>query len=309
MLMGVYYLYAMCGFDSRKAQRLSRSLKVAGYLLASVIVVNYFVSDLSAYDMRSAQIENERNLALPLLPMAGVLAVADAVTSTRAWPTVIRGFGTVLIITAILMTVTRAMLVAFILGAAATVMLLVRRASTVAKPALVRRVLTIICLFAVVAIPFTPKWLERFSMERIEDVQVISGRLDEYDAFFELFLSQPLFGAGMGHVATDPQATSYMLRTQGVARPHSHFFFLAGTTGAVGIVLYYSVLGSAMMRLWASTRNAGHDINALACTAGMLGAGIAGMLYTFTTTMYNTLSYNIFLGVLFFLARFQWKPS
>lgn len=309
MLMGMHYLYVMCQFDSRQALRLSRSFQAAGYLLASVIVANYFFSDLSDYDMRSAQIENDRNLALPLLPSAAVLALSNALTSTRAWPTFTRYLGTVLIVVAILMTVTRAMLVALILGATVTVLMLVRRAPKATKAVSIRHALAIICLCVVVALPFIPRFVERFSMKRMEDVQVISGRLDEYQAFFDLFLARPVFGAGLGHVATDPQATSYMLRTQGVARPHSHLFFLAGTTGIVGMVLYYSVLGSALLRLWDSSRTAGHDIHSLACIVGMVGAGIAGIVYTFTTTMYNTLSYNMFLGALIFLSRVPWKPT
>lgn len=305
-LLGVYYLYALCGFGSSATVRLSHFVKVAGYLLASVIIINYFVSDLSAYDMRSAQIHNERNLALPLLPIAGVIALSDALTTSGPRPAATRVVGTIFIVTAILMTVTRAMLVAFIVGAALATLLLLRHAAPAVRRRAIKRSVAVACLGTASAMPFVHQWWQRFSLEKVEDVRVIAGRLDEYGMFLDLFTTSPLFGAGIGYVAIAADAASYMLSTEGVARPHSHLFFLAGTTGITGMILYYSVLASALRRVWMSCRTARRDETAVACLAGLAGGGVAGILYTLTTTMYTTLSYNIFLAVLIFASRVRW---
>jgi O-antigen ligase len=306
-LMGVYYLFALRSFDLLDVRRVVWVVTVSGVILAFTIIIVFFVGDLAQFDMRASQIADERNLSLPLLANAGVLSLCYALTSVRRKRTALAwAVGAVVILVAVLMTVTRALLMAYLVGAAATVMLLVRRATRSVRGVVIRRLLAGAVLCSLVGIPFVPRWMERISGGDERDIATVLGRLDEYRAFYEAFLSSPLLGQGMGYVVTDSAAVGYQMRTEGVMRPHSSLVFFAGTTGLVGLLLYYGLLSSAFKRLWRASYAVG-DTDNLALIAGMAGAGIAGVLYTLTSTTYSALSYNIFLGILMFTASITGK--
>jgi hypothetical protein len=301
-LMGLYYLFALHSFDLLGVRRLVCVVIVSGVMLACTIIIVYLTGDLEQFDMRSSQIPGERNLSLPLLANAGVLSLGYALTSVRRRRTTLaQALGAVVIFVAILMTVTRALLIAYLVGAAVTVMLLVRRSTRSVRGVVIRRALAGAVLCSLAGIPFVPQWIERISGRDERDIVTIIGRVNEYRVFYEAFLSSPLLGQGMGFAVVDYESIWSQMRYGGVARPHSHLFFFAGATGLVGLLLYYGLLSSAFMRLWRASYTV-RDTDNMALIAGMVGAGIAGILYTLSSTTYNALSYNIFLGILMFTA-------
>jgi O-antigen ligase len=307
-LMGVYYLFALHSFDLLDVRRLVWVVTVSGVMLACTIIIVYFMGDLEQFDMRASQIADERNLSLPLLANAGVLSLSYALTSIR-WgrTTLVQAIGAALIFVAILMTVTRALLIAYLVGAVATVTLLVYRSMRSVRRMVILRALVGAVLCSLLGILFAPQWMERISGGDERDIATVLGRLDEYRAFYEAFLSSPLLGQGMGYVVTDSEAVGYQMRSVGVMRPHSSLFFFAGTTGLAGLILFYGLLGSTFVRLWRASCTVVGDTDSLALIAGMVGAGIAGIFYTLTSTTYNALSYNVFLGILILTAWIMGK--
>jgi O-antigen ligase len=238
--------------------------------------------------------------------MAGVLTLAYALTAPRGRRARVAAGAAALMFVAILMTVTRAMLLAYLVGALLSTVLLFRRSPRSLRAMMGRRILSGLLISAVLALPFVEQWMDRVNPASVDDVGTILGRLDEYTAFFHAFVSSPVLGQGMGHLATYPSDFDFILRDEGITVSHSHLFFFAGTTGIVGVLLYYALLGIALMRLWRRTRAAAETAN-LTAVAGMAGAGVAGILFTLTSTTFTTLSYNLFLAVLVYCAWTDWR--
>jgi O-antigen ligase len=308
VLLGVYYLIAMVRFNVRHTRLLVNMLAVSGVVLAGTIVVNYLVSDLSLLAMRSTAIEGSRTLTLPLLAMAGVLTVAYALTAPRGWRAWIATGAAALIFAAILMTVARAMLLAYLVGAALSAILLFSRAPRSLRRTICRRFLWSLLVFGVLALSFAQQWLNRIDPANVGDVATILGRFDEYRAFYNAFTSSPVLGQGMGYVARYPSDFDFVLRDEGITVCHSHLFFFAGTTGIVGVMLYYGLLGTALLKLWRRVPTLGESAN-LVAVCGMVGASIAGIIFTLTSTTFTTLSYNLFLAVLLHCAWFDWRTD
>lgn len=304
-LLGLYYVFALHRMNERETRSMIGALAVSGLLLGAVVILNFFFGDLTDYDMRSAQIEGDRNLALPLLAMAGVLSLAYALVLRTSILALLSFISTGVIVVAILMTVTRGLLIAFVIGAGATFVLLLASTRKATRLRILGRTFLGVAVLAALALPFAAQWLERLDPADEQDLVTITGRLDEYAAFFNAFLTSPVIGVGMGQIIVDPSSFVYPLGFEGIARCHSHLFFFLATTGIVGLCLYYALTGAAFVKLWKQCRRATGHVSEQAAAAGLFGAGVAGFVYTMSTTMFNTLSYNIFWAVILYTA---WNP-
>ena len=307
VMLGLYYPITLQRQNAGLAGRLVLMLAVSGVVLAAVVVGNYFLGDQASTAGRSTGIEGDRTLTLPLLPMAGVLSTAWALAAPKGLASRSWSVAALLIAIAIIMTVTRAMLAAYLIGTAVAAGILLWHGDSATRRRTGRRLLA--GLFAVMALgaPLMAQWLDRLDPDSQGDVGTILGRLDEYTAFLDAFIASPLLGKGMGYLATYPSDFDWTLRDTGITVCHSHLFFFAGTTGVVGMVLYYGLLATGLWRLAAKARAVRTDPLRLGAVVGMTGAMVAGVLFTLTSTTFTALSYNLFLAVFLFCASIDWR--
>ena len=306
VMMGVYYLIALRCLSAHTLSTLVVMLALSGVVLGLVVLVNYFVGSQSGPMMRSTGIEGERSLTLPLLPMAGVLVTAWALGALQGRVARLWGVAALVMVLAIIMTVTRAMLLAYLIGVAAAIFVMSRHGGAAMRKRIWQRLLVGMLIVLVLAAPLVAQWVERLDPTSEGDVGTILGRLDEYTAFFEAFAASPLLGKGMGYLASYPSDFDFVLRDNGITVCHSHLFFLAGTTGLLGMFLYYGLLVSGWFRLLGQANRAGQQPDRLMVIAGMAGAVLAGVLFTLTSTTFTALSYNLFLGVFLICASTEW---
>ncbi len=73
------------------------------------------------------------------------------------------------------------------------------------------------------------------------DPQFSSDRLNLYGIGVDLFMSAPVTGVGLGNFARASGQSQYS---------HSDYMEILSTTGAVGFVLYFSIYGVVLWRLW-----------------------------------------------------------
>jgi O-antigen ligase len=206
------------------------------------------------------------------------------------------------------MTVTRAMLLAYAAGGTLVVWQLASRGVNRRQRRRMVRIIAVLAIaFIVLALPFAESWLGRIDPESVGDVATILGRLDEYAAFVEGFLDSPIFGRGLGHSFIYPSLFDLTLSEVGITVCHNHFFFLAGTTGLVGIALYYSVFVVGMVRHWRVANGTSLGRETQGYVIGSLGAALAGMLFTLSSTTFTTLSYNLFLAIFLHTAQVDWS--
>jgi hypothetical protein len=308
LLLIVYYLISVERFSVTQTKRLVLAFGLSGVVNSAVVVGNYFVGDTSAVGMRSTVIEGSRTLTLPLIPMTGVLFFSLLLTARHARSVLIFTVLAAVCVVAILMTVTRAMLLAYGVGAVLVLWMLIIGKSDGCQR---RRALARLGFFAVaivfLALPFVAPWLSRLDAGSEGDVATILGRFDEYAAFLEGFFHSPIFGVGLGHLFVYPSAFDLTLSEQGITVAHSHFFFLAGTTGLVGVLLYYTVIGIGIARHWKSSKKVWKEDGTKGYVIGLLGAAVAGLLFTLTSTTFTTLSYNLFLAIFLHSSRLDWS--
>ncbi len=306
VMLGVYYLITLRRLSAHMLHILVVMLALSGAVLGLIVVVNYFAGSHSGPMMRSTGIQGERSLTLPLLPMGGVLVTAWALGTVRGLTGRLWGAAALIMLVAIIMTVTRAMLLAYLVGATAAIVVLLRHGDAAMRRRIGQRLLVGTLLVLVLAAPLLAQWVERLDPASEGDVSTILGRLDEYSAFFDAFASSPLLGKGMGYLATYPSDFDFALRDNGITVCHSHLFFLAGTTGLSGMLLYYGLLVSSWLRLVAQAGRVVQRPDRLMPIAGLAGAVLAGVLFTLTSTTFTALSYNLFLGVFLACASTDW---
>jgi O-antigen ligase len=308
MMLGVYYLLAIVRPSTIFVQHVVTMLAWSGALLGLIVVANYFLGTSTAPQMRSTGIQGERTLTLPLLPMAGVLLAIRAMQARSRSDMLISASAAVLILMAIVMTVTRAMLAAYLVGLVLALLLMLRHAQAGLRQQILRRLTIGLLVSAAASAPMLASWVERLDPANEGDVGTILGRIDEYTAFWTAFTESPLLGLGMGHLATYPSDFDWTLRDTGITVCHSHFFFLAGTGGIVGMALYYGLLVQALLRLLGSLANASRTApDRMATVAGLAGSVVAGVLFTLTSTTFTALSYNLFLAIFLFCATTDWS--
>ena len=308
-MLGVYWMFALIRPNAADVRLLLACCGVAGTLLGCAVIGNFFIGDTSSSAMRSTGIEGSRTLSLPGLPMGAVITFALSLSSPskaqrRRW-----GLMTLICATAVLMTVTRAMLLSFLLGCVVTFFLIYRRADAPTRRGIGRALVLGLIVTIAIGAPMLSSWLDRLDPANEGDVGTILGRFDEYSAFLEGFAAAPLLGQGMGHVFTYPSDFDWTLRDSGITVCHSHLFFILGTCGLVGVGLYYSLLASTLWRLLRKAGLRHLDITSIGVLAGAAGSFVTGVVFTLTSTTFTTLSYNIVLAVLMLVAQTRWVDA
>lgn len=308
VMLVVYYLISMQNLGVIQTRRLIMAFGISGVIISGMVVLNYFLGDTSATDFRSTNIEGSRTLTLPLIPMAGVLFLSLVLTTQRRRTMIVYVALAAICIVAVIMTVTRAMLIAYIVGVAIVLWRLTSGSSNHQR----RRVLKLVTIFTVLvvllAIPFFSSWLNRLDSGNEGDVATILGRFDEYSAFLEGFYSSPIFGQGLGHLFFGRLSLyDLTLSENGITVCHSHFFLLAGATGLVGMLLYYTVIGAGIVRHWRVSKKMPSVDDSRGYVIGMLGAAVAGFTFTLSSTTFTTLSYNLFLAIFLHTSRLDWR--
>lgn len=310
VMLGLSYALALLRPSGAFVVQLVGMLAWSGVMLGLVVVANYLLGGADAGQQRSTGIEGVGTLTLPLLPMAGVLLIARALQVPPGRALVLNGGAAMLMLVAIVMTITRAMLAAYLLGMLVAVLLMLRHAQRPLRRQIVQRLAAGLLLALLASLPMLAPWLERLDPASEGDIGTILGRIDEYTAFWTAFTDSPVLGRGVGYLATYPSDFDWTLRDSGITVCHSHFFFLAGTGGIVGMALYYGLLGTALLRLLhrlpAAARRA---TSRLATAAGLGGAVVAGIAFTLTSTTFTALSYNLFLGVFLIAATTDWSAE
>jgi hypothetical protein len=308
VLLAVYYLISVQGLGVIKTRRLVMAFGVSGVVISMLVIGNYFLGDTSASDMRSTSIKGSRTLTLPLIPMAGVLFLSLTLTTRHRRTMLVFATLATICVIAVIMTVTRAMLLAYCAGIAIVFWLLITGHSNHHQR---RHVFKVLGYFATAVLllstPFIAPWLSRLDPESEGDVGTILGRFDEYAAFLDGFFNSPIFGQGLGHLFVYPSLFDLTLSERGITVCHSHFFFLAGTTGLVGMLLYYTVIGAGIMRHWKMSRSMSMGDDSVGYVIGMLGAAVTGLLFTLSSTTFTTLSYNLFLAIFLHTSRLNWN--
>ncbi|MGQ0703332.1 MAG: O-antigen ligase family protein [Gemmatimonadales bacterium] len=248
----------------------------------------------------------QRTLIYPLLAIGGTVAFTRLLGDQR-WPRrLAAGVVFLFALSAILLTVTRAMLAALLIGCLASLgaLALVRRGRQLVGVLASAVAATVVGLALVP--PFLTRWEARLSSENLEGISTLVGRVEEFRAFWTEFRQSPLTGQGLGHQFGDPTSSDIGLATVGLTLPHNHLAFVAGTLGVVGLVLYYGVLvgalgrGARLLHRWRREPQVYTLI--LAILAG-LGAGLT---FTMASTTYTALSYNYFVAFAVYALRLRW---
>jgi O-antigen ligase len=308
-MLGTYLLLVASRLDGTDQSRLLQMFGLSGVLLAVAVIVNYLVGDLSAFAMRSTGIEGQRTFTLPILPVSGVLLTAWALSASSRKQAYLSAAASMMVVTAIFLTVTRAMLLAYLLGSILGVVYMYRYGDQKLRRQIVLRGSAGLAIVGFLTLPVLAQWAERVNPESTGDVATILGRLDEYAAFLEAFLESPIVGKGVGYVATYPSDFDHTLRETGITVCHSHLFFFAGTTGILGLILYYGFLTIGLRDLWRQAKHLRNDADAIGEVAGLAGAVVAGIVFTLTSTTFTTLSYNLFLAIFLYRARSGWRKA
>ncbi len=246
---------------------------------------------------------SQYTLTLPHLPIA--LAASLPLAFAHPNSAIRRRFLLILpiIATAIAMTVTRAMVIAVILSGLfswfvviyLTKIRILRSASDLGLIFSLGIVSLIISYEGVLAL--IDAVFERSTVGSSEDVNTILGRFDEYSAALEGFVSSPLIGQGIGNRFWFSSEYDLALSTLGTPSPHSHFFFILGATGIIGLILYYSLIASSALKLTNYFRFNRDDSQELIVTRLAIQSGfLAGFIFTLSSTTFLTLGYSIFFA-------------
>jgi hypothetical protein len=240
----------------------------------------------------------------PILPMGAVAAFTLLLFGHQHRPRY--GLAFLLCSLAAVLTVTRAMVLVMLVGCILAILStpFVRAAGRQGggMGAVIRAVL-ILAAGAFASTPWWGTWAQRISPDSTEDIGTLVGRLQEIEAFLQAFYGSPLLGRGLGSRIYNFESIDLALQLGGLTLPHNHLAFFAGTTGLVGIVLYYSVVLSAPLRLCMSALRGrvSPEHGPMALALGL--AGLVGIAFTLSSTTYSTLSYNLTLSIVIFASR------
>jgi len=301
--LATHYLLALAHAGPEDAHTLGLSTIVAACVVALLIVVVGGAPN-GADTGRATGIDGARTLIYPVMPMGAVAAFTLLLFARRHRPRYAIAF--VLCSLAAVLTVTRALLLALLVGCVLAV-LATPFVRTVGKQgggtaALLRAVL-ILAAVGLASAPWWATWAQRISPDSAEDLGTIVGRFEEIAAFLQAFSDSPLLGRGIGSRIFNPESIDLALRLDGLTVPHNHLAFFAATTGVVGMALYYWVVVGAPLRLCMAVLR-GRVSRADAPMALALGlAGLVGLAFTLSSTTYSTLSYNLALSTVIFASR------
>lgn len=308
IMLGAYYLFVVAALEERHVGVFLDVTLLAALVLSGLF---WWVGLSGGYLLsgdRVAVIEGggQRALSYPVLAMGGTIAFVRGLVATSAPRRVGYSLSFLAILSAVMLGVTRAMLGALLIGCL-TALVVLGIALRGRRLAVLGGALIAAALGAVVFLPFLGKWQGRLSAETLESSTTIVGRVEELRVFGEGFLASPVIGQGIGHQFADPSSLDLVLATVGLALPHSHVAFVAGSMGLIGLLLYYGVIGAALVRaarLMARLRSQPEEFAVLLALSAGLGTGL---LFTLTSTTYTALSYNYYLAFALFALRLPWE--
>ncbi len=308
VMLGAYYLFVLAGFDERHVG-VFLDMTLLGALVISGLV--WWVGVSGGYLLSGGRVTmieggGQRALSYPVLAMGGTIAFVRGLVATSGSRRLFYGLSFLVILSAVLLGVTRAMLGALLIGCL-TAFLALGIALRGRRLALLGGALSFAALGVVVFVPFLGQWQSRLSAESVEGGRSILGRVEELRVFGEGFLASPVIGQGIGHQFADPSSVDIVLATVGIALPHSHVAFVAGSTGLIGLLLYYGVVGGALLRafrLLGRLKSRPEDFGILLALSAGFGTGV---LFTLTSTTYTALSYNYYLAFALFALRLPWE--
>lgn len=306
LMLGAYYLLALVRLRGNQLISLVDSVALSGVAFAGYMIYEFIVATGFDLSGRFAGMEN-RAFSLPILTMSAVIVTTYAAMAAdrgkaRLWTACL-----VLLLGAIFITVTRALLLSYLVGFGSAYVLLRSSLSLKERRRIRRRIAGLIGLAVIIALPFLGEWINRLSSSEGDPIQTALGRIDEYKAFTGAFLESPVFGAGIGARISQESWHDLTLAEVGITLCHSHFFFFIGTTGVVGVLLYNWVILDALKKLARRRLEAAGDPPFQAIYFGMFGAVIAGYTFTLTSTTYSILSYNLAIAVAYYLATTKYR--
>lgn len=304
--LATHYLVALTHGGPDDAHTLGRNMIIAACLVAVLIMVVGGAPNNSESG-RATGIDGVRTLIYPVMPMGAVAAFTLLLFSRRHRAQY--GLAFLLCTLAAVLTVTRAMVLTLLVGCVLAILAtpFVREAGKGGKAgggmgALLRAVL-ILGAGTLASTPWWGTWAQRISPDSVGDVGTIVGRFEEIMAFLQAFDDSPLLGRGIGSRIFDSQSIDLSLQLQGLTVPHNHLAFFAGTTGLVGLILYYWVVVGAPVRLCVATLRGRVSANDAPMALALGLAGLVGIAFTLASTTYSTLSYNLVLSIVIFASR------
>lgn len=305
-MLSVFFLFRIYRVTADAFQSFMISFIFLGMINSLQVIYNYLVggsADLGRSTLLVSGIST-MTLTLPFLPMTAVAALSliVAANNRKLYAAAVAIF--VVTVIAMALTVTRAMYIATAAGFFCALLLfsLVMRISVVSSLQklvfLASVFIFLITMFSDVADSMLGAILDRpFDQGSTIDNTVL-GRLDEYQAAWIGFAESPITGQGAGYLFFYPSEYDLILSYLGTATPHNHFFFVLGTYGAIGVLLYYGfifLVGRRVVLDLLNYKNALSKDNAVWLATGA-SVFVAGFVFTLTSTTYLALGYHLFLG-------------
>lgn len=300
-LWGLPLLYKASSFRSADLEVVMYAFIASGVVVATAVMWVAVESGGVSSTLRATGTVN-RTLSLPVLPMAAVAAYALYLTHPRRKVRTFAGIECLACCVGVALGVTRGMLLGVVCGGLTVVAVHLRRkqlwggsiATYIVSGAAGAAALS-------VSSTFVTAWTDRFAMHEEGNLSTVLFRLDEIRAYLNGFVASPIVGLGLGHKFSAPSRFNLMLN-YGVTNVHNHFAYIAGCTGVVGLYLYYSLLWRTLKTMggWALHGAGKPESCSLALAFG--AAALTGLVFTFSSTTFTTIGYNIFLGSMIFFA-------
>jgi O-antigen ligase len=95
----------------------------------------------------------------------------------------------------------------------------------------------------------------------------------------------------------------------GIMVCHNHFFFFLGSTGLVGVFLYYGVILGSFYQLFRAAGDNRLEPPKRHLAAQLLGFGVVGFVFTLSSTTFTTLTYNVGLALIIYAATLPWRTN
>ena len=305
LLIGSYFLFKHFISSIKEYHLISNLFVVCAITICIGVYYSYLNIGigLSSFS-RPTGIEGVMTFTLPILPIACVMTFSRVLTSLTKRKLFINLILFVFIFIAILLTETRGLFLSSLSGILLFLIFFVFQAP---KGQQLKAYFLVGFLFInIVAftILFGIGLLERFVDEGDREIVTILGRLDEFNAFYNGFQENKIFGKGLGSVFEGYSEFDLSLNLDGLTTCHSHLFFILGTTGIVGAILYYVPIFLSIYILLIKPNSKinklfNSELQIVAC------AFSAGFIFTLSSTTFNSVVYNLFLGFLLYSANLK----
>jgi O-antigen ligase len=273
------------------------SVIASGVVLAALTILVDLTGDLSSSEGRATSLFGFMTLIVPAYAMSGVLAFARLIVSERG-ARLLPGLAFGIIVYGMLLTVTRGLFLGLLIGCLTVyVLALIANGRLRFGRALFLPIVAAPLAALLFATTTTSSWTDRLDPSNDTAVQTILGRLDEIQAFSLAFEDSPIIGQGIGARIVYPSEFDDELAWPGLTIPHNHLAFFLAKTGVVGAFLYYGLFARGLSRLTRGLRQTNMTRKRFGIAVGFVGAIIAGLIFTFTSTTYTTISYNAFVAI------------